>query len=224
MTIESEVVRSGLTQSGSGSAGRLILGGTGELFQLDPYLDLVKRGLVYMASNAAIETAEAIGNGAFADTEPAICIDVPDGKTLVPLDLSFKQAGTVASGTFTGLIVPDVIKRITSGVNVTLKNRLVNASAPSGHGLDVKKHIEGTTNLVCIANSEDRAMAAGLFPGDLDALEGGHLRWNIRKDIPIIIKGPGSLAVHLYVTTQEPECFWYIILMVIDSTLWALPD
>ena len=56
----------------------------GDLVSQDMYQQMVWDGRCFMASNAARETALAVGGTSFSDTAPAFLLDVPSGTTAVP--------------------------------------------------------------------------------------------------------------------------------------------
>ena len=73
-----------------GEQGLVRLNRRGELITPDWYQQLVADGRVFLASNAARETAEAIGTATtWSDTDPALLLDVPDGKTAIPLEMIY---------------------------------------------------------------------------------------------------------------------------------------
>jgi len=183
-----------------------------ELIIPDFYTQLVVDGRCFIASNAAMETAEDIGRlGTYLGTEPAICIDVPSGTTMEPLEVVLRQGGTVANATFDVMLTVDDAVRITSGTAVTPRNYLINATEPRTSACTIKKQSEAGTNLVTSDNNEENTFFHALLPADIDALEGGHVTWTARENIAPIIVGPGAMLVYAFVATAEPQFFWHII-------------
>ncbi len=194
-----------------GTAGMIRLNRRGEIVAADWVMQLVLDGRVFIASNAAMETARDIGNATYTETEPAIAIDVPTGTTLIPLEIMIYQGGAVATADVTILMtVDDTGGRITSGNAVTARNYLINATEPNSSAVTVKIHDEGTTALVTAVPNEDNTFFAKL---QAEALVGGDLQdvhWSARKYIPPVIKGPGSLVIYWY-GTGNPEGFWHLL-------------
>ena len=62
----------------------------------DRYDQAILDGRAFMVSNAARETALAVGGTSFSDTAPAFILDVPSGTGIVPLEIDLRQGGTVA--------------------------------------------------------------------------------------------------------------------------------
>src|SRR3990167_887572 len=99
----SDVIRSNVAQASYGgqSEGGIFaprLNKRAELVFADLYMQLVQDGRVFCTPNPTIETAVAMGGTSFADTTPAILIDIPSGTTMIPLEVRMDQGGTVAGG------------------------------------------------------------------------------------------------------------------------------
>lgn len=199
-----------------GTAGYIRLNRRGELVSPDPHIQMILDGRVFIASNIAMETAKDIGDATYAETEPAIAIDVPTGTTFIPLDIMIYQGGAVASADVTMLMTVDTKTRITSGTAITARNYLINATEPNSSAVTVKIHSEGGTDLLTSAPSIDATFFAKL---QAEALVGGDLQdvhWSAKKFIPPVIKGPGSLCIYWY-GTGNPEGFWHVIWVEIPT-------
>ncbi len=193
-----------------GSEGEIRLNRRGEIVSPDWIQQWVLDGRCFIASNTAMETVAKMGDEAYAETEPAIAIDVETGTTLVPLEIMIYQAGAVASADVTALFTLDTKVRITSGVAVTPRNLLINPTEPNASTSTVKMHIEGTTNLLTSAPARDTTFYAKLMTEDILGGPTQNPIWTAREYIAPAIKGPGSLVIYLY-GTGSPEVFFHIL-------------
>jgi len=197
-----------------------------EAISPDYFQQWVAEGRVFIASQAAIETARDIGALIYASTEPAIAVDVPTGTTMIPLEIEIQQGGTVANATVayhTALFTLDDKVRITSGTAVTPRNLRISATEPRTSKCTIKIHDESGTDLLCAANAEDNTFYGGLVHSDLDGLGGAQCRWSCKKFIPGVLKGPAALCCYLYGgTSARPEAFWHLIWAEFDTDeLWT---
>ena len=123
-----------------------------ELVIAETVEQMIIDGRVFIASNVAQETAEDIGNPAYANTEPALLIDVPAGTSMKMLEFEFKQGGTVSNGPFGALVVVDDKIRYTSGgVEVTPRNFRIAVEEPNSVKSKVYIHSEAGADIVVLA-------------------------------------------------------------------------
>lgn len=183
-----------------------------ELVIPDFYMQLVVDGRVFIASNAAMQTADDIGRkGGYLETEPSIAVDVPSGTTMMPLEIMMRQGGTVANAIFDVYGTVDDKVRISTGTACTPRNYLIYATEPRTAACTIKIHDESSTNLATSAPAEDNTFFHAQLVHDLDALKGGHIFWSAKENIAPIIEGPGSMCIYAYVATAEPQFFWHVI-------------
>ena len=189
----------------------------GELIVPDFFTQLAFEGRVYVAGNAARETAETIGDATFLDTQPSLLLDIPANTVGVVLEVVLDQGGTEATGILTTLMTVDTKVRRTSGDTATIRNYRINGTQPNTSVATVTVHDEGTTNSVVTANGTDISIFSALHPFDENGLAGSDFRWNARDYTPVVLHGPASLAVYSFGTGQ-PDYFWHIIWAEIPST------
>lgn len=73
------------------------------------------QGKTFTAGPSSAINATATGQTSFAATTPTFLLNVPSGKTAVPLYISLAQAGSVAGGDITVLVGKDRVNRYSSG-------------------------------------------------------------------------------------------------------------
>ena len=194
-----------------GSVGKVRLNRRGELVSPDWITQLIFDGRVFMASNAAMETARDIGDAAYDELEPAIAMDVPSGTSVIPLEIMMYQGGAAASADVTVLMtVDDTGGRITSGTAITPRNYLINATEPITSLVTLKIHDDDGTKLVTAAPNEDNTFYAKMQAYALVGGDTQDIHWSARKFVPPIIEGPGSLVIYWY-GTGLPEGFWHLV-------------
>lgn len=195
-----------------GTGGLLRLNRRGEVISPDSIIQMILDGRVFTSSNATMETINKLGDASYAEAVAGLALDVPNGVTVIPLEIMMTQAGTVAGGDVTVLMTVDTKLRITSGVASTPRNLLINATEAYPSMCTLKSHEEGSTNLVVSAPAGDysfysKMMAENIIGGfDQQAI------WSTREYPPPIIRGPGALVVYTYTAASAaPEYFWHMI-------------
>jgi len=190
-----------------GGVGKVRLNPRGEVIGIDQYQQWVLDGRVFVASNAARETAEAIGTATtWSDTDPALLLDVPNGTTAIPLEIIMNQGGTVAGGNITLLItLSDKIRYSSGGVAITGQNMRFDEPRNS-----TCKFYTGSTNIVAAANTDDISLFSQNLIHDIDTLEGGNIQWTARKFIAPELVGPAALVIYAVAGTTQPSFFYSI--------------
>ena len=204
--------------AGEGAQGKVRLNRRGELVVVDQYQQWVLDGRVYMASNVARETAAAMGTASatFSDTDPALLLDVPSGKTAIPLEIILNQGGTVGGGVITVLItLSDKIRYSSGGVVVTAQNLRFDEPGLSGC-----RFYEGTTDIVANANTDDITLHGAMV--DPDVATGPYatatrIHWSARQFIAPVLVGPAAMPIYTYSATPQPSWFWSVKWVEFDT-------
>lgn len=212
--IKTSVRQESYEVNGEGSTGRLRLNRRGELVNIDIYQQWVFDGRVFMASNAARETAEATGSTSFSDTDPALLLDVPSGKTAVPIEMIINQGGTVAGGNITFLVtLSDKIRYASGGVLLTAQNLRFDEPRSSSC-----RFYTGSTAIVVAANTDDLTLWGQNLIHDIDTLEGGNFNWSARKYIAPVLVGPAAMPIYAVASSTQPSFFYSIKWAEFDTT------
>jgi hypothetical protein len=103
------------SQIADGAVGNIKLSRSGALVNQFFINQCISEGRGFQISNAARQTALAMGGTSFSDTVPALNIDVPTGYSFIPLKIVLNQGGTVAGGVITVIIAYDNAIRYVSG-------------------------------------------------------------------------------------------------------------
>ena len=194
-----------------GSQGYVRLNPRGELVAIDQYQQWVLDGRVYLLSNIARETAAAMGTASatFADTDPAILIDVPSGTTMIPLEILLNQGGTVGGGVVTVLItLEDAIRYSSGGIAIPKQNMRFDEPRSSNCAA-----YEGTTNIVSAAATDDITLYGTILDQDVATIPGSvgtRVHWSARQYIAPVLIGPASLVIYTYCATPQPSWFFSI--------------
>ena len=168
----------------------------------DRYDQAILDGRAFMVSNAARETALAVGGTSFSDTAPAFILDVPSGTGVVPLEIDLRQGGTVAGGMITVLAtLSDKVRRASSGTSPTPQNMRFDEPQTSGCSF----YTGPTAN----TNDDDISLFSGLYEHNLDgALTTSHVLWSARHSYAPYLVGPASLVVYTFAGSTQPSWFF----------------
>jgi len=168
----------------------------------DRYDQAILDGRAFMVSNAARETALAVGGTSFSDTAPAFILDVPSGTGVVPLEIDLRQGGTVAGGMITVLAtLSDKVRRASSGTSHTPQNMRFDEPQTSGCSF--------YTGATAATNDDDISLFSGLFAQDLDGAVGvSQVHWSARDSYAPYLVGPASLVVYTFAGTTQPSWFF----------------
>jgi hypothetical protein len=191
-----------------GSMGMVRLNRRGEVVTPDWMQQLAMDGRVFCVSNTARETAIACGTASatFSDTDPAFLLDVPTGTTIMPLEITLNQGGTVAGGMITVLItLDDKIRYSSGGVAVTPQNFRYDEPRSSSCPF-----YTGGTDIVAAANTDDVTLYGQFLVQDIDVLEGGNVHWSAKNYIAPVLIGPASLVIYTYAASTQPS-WWFSI-------------
>ena len=168
----------------------------------DRYDQAILDGRAFMVSNAARETALAVGGTSFSDTAPAFILDVPSGTGVVPLEIDLRQGGTVAGGVITVLAtLSDKVRRASSGTSHTPQNMRFDEPQTSGCSF--------YTGPTAATNDDDISLFSGLYEHNLDgALTTSHVLWSARHSYAPYLVGPASLVVYTFAGSTQPSWFF----------------
>jgi hypothetical protein len=168
-------------------------------------------GKVFNVSNTVQEggATALIGETApgTANINPSLLIDVPEGVTIIPLEVSVMPEGTGTQGDWVIRINTDDTTRYASGgaaltpINMRKDNRAKSSCAC----------YDGSTQIVASANTDDDIIWTGST--DHSARANEPQVWTAKEYIPPILVGPASLLVFVIVTTVDEE--------VLFSVKWA---
>ena len=168
----------------------------------DRYDQAIFDGRAFMVSNAARETALAVGGTSFSDTAPAFILDVPSGTGVVPLEIDLRQGGSVAGGVITVLAtLSDKVRRASGGTSHTAQSMRFDELHTSGCSF----YTGPTAN----ANADDISLFSGLFAHDLDGAVGvSQVHWSARDSYAPYLVGPASLVVYAFAASTQPSWFF----------------
>jgi hypothetical protein len=168
----------------------------------DRYDQAILDGRAFMVSNAARETALAVGGTSFSDTAPAFILDVPSGTGVVPLEIDLRQGGTVAGGMVTVLVtLSDKVRRASGGTAHTPQSMRFDELNTAGCSF----YTGPTAN----ANADDISLFSGLFAQDLDGAVGvSQVHWSARDSYAPYLVGPASLVVYTFAGSTQPSWFF----------------
>ena len=209
--IKTSVRQESYSLDNDSSQGLVRLNRRGELVSPNWETQLVLDGRVFVVSNAANETAAACGTASatYADTDPAILLDVPNGTTAIPLEILLNQGGTVAGGVICTLVcLDDKIRYSSGGVKITPQNMRYDEPRASTCPFYV-----GTTDIVSAAATDDTLLYGCFLDQDVGTIpntDGTRLNWSSRLYIPPVLIGPASLVIYAYCATTQPS-FWFTI-------------
>jgi hypothetical protein len=189
----------------SGNVDRAAANTRGEQVVISWEQQMVQAGRVFMVSNAARETALAMGGTSFSDTAPAFAFDVPNGITAIPLKLVMNQGGTVAGGVITCLITNDNKLRISStGTVITSRNMRNDVPRASVCIFDVSPTAAG--------NALDSTLWAAILDQQVGAAASvgpnTRINWPEPGDVAPVLYGPASLVVYTFASTPQPSWFF----------------
>jgi len=174
----------------------------------DRYDQAILDGRAFMVSNAARETALAVGGTSFSDTAPAFVLDVPSGTGVVPLEIDLRQGGTVAGGAITVLAtLSDKVRRASGGTAHTPRNMRFTVSGSDSNlaSSGCSFYTGPTTN----ANSIDVSLFSGIYEHNLDgAVTASQVFWSARHSYAPYLVGPASLVVYTFAGTTQPSWFF----------------
>lgn len=208
MAFEYETRQTSYISTPDGQSPKPRLNRRGEQVTPDFYQQLVQDGRVFLASNAARETALAGGGTSFSDTAPAFLLDVPTGYTVMPLEIHLAQGGTVAGNVINVLVtLSDKTRYASGGGAITPQNMRFDepyASACSFYGCG--------TDIVANANADDITLWAAILDQDVSTKPEStiNVNWSARVNLAPLLVGPASLVIYAYAGTTEPSLFFNI--------------
>lgn len=205
-----------------GEQGLVRLNRRGELVVPDWMTQLVLDGRVFNASNAVQETDEA-----FAETgrgtnniNPSILMDVPNGKTAIPLELIVdlgNTPGTSVDMNFT-INTDDAVRYVSGGAAITPIN--MRKDKPRTSGCPV---YSGSTQIVASSNTDDDTIWNTMVEAEATArtvVSGIPLVfWTAKTNIPPVLIGPASfLFFMMAASTNDQEMYWSLKWAEFDTT------
>jgi hypothetical protein len=173
-----------------------------------PYLSAI--GWMYDASPATTE-ATATGATSYATTTPTFLLDVPEGITCIPAQLSLAQAGTVAGGAISVIISHNNADHYTSGgTAATIENSLAGGGAVPTNSSGVAPAFYSTIGSAIVATDVVSSRIKGWLLGqDVSPAEGAvqEIEWVPNSGLQIL-KGPAAFLVYTYAGSTGPTWFW----------------
>lgn len=209
--IKTSIRQESYSLGGEGEVGQMRLNRRGELVTIDQYQQWVFDGRVYLLSNIARETPAAMGTASatFSDTDPALLVDVPNGTTMVPLEIILNTAGTVGGGVIRVLITVDNKVRYTSG-GVAIPKQNMRFDEPRSSACPA---YEGTTDIVAAGAGDNITLHGAYIEDDVATTPYGtstRMHWFARESIAPVLVGPASLVIYAYAGSTQPSFFFVI--------------
>ncbi len=155
---------------------------------------------LYLATDAD-QNDMVTGQTSFAATTPTFLLDVPQGKTALPLFLNLSQSGTVAGADITVIIELAKVKRYASGGTA---ESIVNPSTLPTAADSGCSFYSGATASGAYGATVFRA---GLAP-DVSPAEGAVQGPFWKPELPYLLHGPATLLVFTYAGTTGPTWLW----------------
>ena len=156
-------------------------------------------------------------SASFSDTDPALLLDVPTGKTAIPLEIILNQGGTVGGGVITVLItLSDKTRYSSGGVLVIPQN--MRFDEPRGSSCPF---YEGTTDIVANGNADDITLHGAMVDPDVGTKPYAtetRVHWSARQFIAPELIGPASLVIYTYCASTQPSWFWSVKWAEFDTT------
>lgn len=221
-TINTAVRQESYSLDGEGAAGHIRLNRRGELVIVPVELQWALDGRVFNASNAVQETDEAFaetGRGT-ANINPSLLVDVPSGKTIIPLEVIIdlgNTPGTSVDMNFT-INTDDATRYSSGGAAITPIN--MRKDDPRASACPV---YSGSTQIVASANTDDDTIFNLMVEAEATprtAVAGLPLvNWTSKLYVPPVLVGPASLLVFMMsASTNDQEMYWSIKWAEFDTT------
>lgn len=160
------------------------------------------KGNLFISSDADDNDLVTAGQTSYAATTPTWVVDVPLGRTVIPLFVNLSQSGSVAGGAVDVIISIDrdntrrssggtveKVYGVRKGRSTPVAVYSTNPTASSGYGIRVWAATIG----------QDVSPAEGAVPGPF---------W--RPEIPLELEGPASLLIYTYAASTAPTWYWSI--------------
>jgi len=173
---------------------------------------LAKEGRVFISADsdhAAVLTTQT----SYADTSPALLLDVPKGTTAIPLGVFLSQDGTIAGGEILVHIEIDEVVRYASG-GAREKVRSSRTDMPLPNTCDL---YSGAT---AVAGAGIQVFS-GNFINSCTPEVAQDINWHQFlwvPDVPMFLVGPAALNVYAYASDPGPEYYWYVMWAEIPSS------
>ena len=171
----------------------------GELITPDWMTQLVMDGVVFNISQLVQEAGDLAGETSPGadNVNPSFLIDVPDGTTIIPLEVQLASEGTGTVGDWMIRMNKDSIVRLSSGGGT---NIIVNMR---GTGTSKCTARNGGTQIVTLADvSNDTFWVSGRDDSTLALSEA---LWSAKTHIPPVIIGPGSWLIYVKTGNIDEE-------------------
>jgi len=173
---------------------------------------LAKEGRVFISADsdhAQVLTTQT----SFANTTPALLLDVPTGCTAIPLGVFLSQDGTVAGGEILVHIEIDHVVRYSTG-GTSEKVRSSRTDMP------LKNQCDLWSGATAVAGAGIQVYS-GNFVHDVAPVVADDINWHQFlwvPDVPMFLVGPAALNVYAYARTPGPEYYWYVMWAEIPSS------
>lgn len=176
---------------------------------------LALQGKTFTLGPSSAINATVTGQTSFVATTPTFLLNVPTGKTVIPLFMGLCQAGTVAGGDITVLMGKDKISRYSSGGTElsALPDRGSIGTQPTS------KLYSGATATTGVAT---RMMGLLLGP-DVSPAEGviNEIVWTPAATLDFL-DGPAAWMIYTYAGTTGPTWFYEFKFAEVDTSDLAL--
>lgn len=207
---------------GAASDGPVAVSRRGETLVIPAAQGWVNKERVYIASNAAKQTALATGGTSYSDTAPAFILDVAAGTTMIPLSIGLRQGGTVAGGVITVIVTADIGNRYSSGgTAITARNLKIGGGVAAGNRRASGVTVYGTSPTASAVNTHISLQSTILTPdvgaGTLVNSPNAVFEWPKLGEVAPELIGPASLVIYTYAGTTQPSWYFNFKWLEIDS-------
>jgi len=167
-------------------------------------------GKTFSAGPSTATNATVTGQTSFASTTPTFLLNVPSGKTAIPLYAALCQTGTVAGGDITIVMAKDKINRYSSGGTAL-------SAQPDRPSKNTNPSCTLYTSPTAISGIALR-MAGIQVAADISPAEGVINEWVWTPAGKLdYIDGPGAWMIYTYAGTTGPTWFYSFGWAEVDS-------
>lgn len=198
-----------------GAAGVPRINNRAEQVTIDQYQQWVADGVVFQANNAAIESGTvSVTTFNAGGTNPFFSMTVPSGSTMIPLEISITQDGTVAGNAWDLYIAYENADLFSSGGTAVSVN---NMRTDDPNTTSMTNVLTGAT---LTAPTDDRGIHSGIYTQNVDDPKHSDdsFYWSARTRLAPIIVGAGTFVIYAWVTGTAPTLFFRVVWAEFSTT------
>ena len=198
-----------------GNYAPLRLNRRGELVTVPLPLQLSLDGRVFVANVGTASTPVNFAETAYDADQPQFVIDVPSGKTALPLNI--KVVLETSAGTLNEIIVGSAAALVGAGTSTAVTAKNLTATQPNASGCTVRSLYTGDgTDITALASYVEWARGAQPIVGTAE--NHPEWEWNALKAgfMPVLV-GPASLAVWILGASTAPTGYLTAVWAELDS-------